>query len=168
MSISDRSSDRCSSDRALTSHDTSLSAPIHAIVAADVGRLDQAWRFTREAALTDLDARAGNPAHGVHIASSAGAWLAIACGWGGFEVRDGSAAFRPQLPDAVERLRFRLRFRGSLIEVDIRGADTTYRLVDGPPLEISHDGEPVALEPASPASSKDTRRVGNERVGRCR
>src|SRR3546814_10360447 len=87
-----------------------------ALPISDVGRLDQAWRFTREAALTDLDARAGNPAHGVHIASSAGAWLAIACGWGGFEVRDGSAAFRPQLPDAVARLRFRLRFRGSLVD----------------------------------------------------
>src|SRR3546814_9074306 len=40
---------------ALTSHDSSLSAPIHAIVAADVGRLDQAWCFTRVAALTDLE-----------------------------------------------------------------------------------------------------------------
>src|SRR3546814_18914952 len=60
--------------------------------------------------------------------------------------------FRPQLPDAVERLRFRVRFRGSLVEVDIGRVDTTYRLVDGPPLEVSHAGEPLALAPDSPAS----------------
>src|SRR3546814_20493782 len=46
---------------ALTSHDSSLSAPIHAIVAAAVGRLDQAWRFPRAAAPPDPAARPGNP-----------------------------------------------------------------------------------------------------------
>src|SRR3546814_12951868 len=74
---------------ALTSHDSSPSAPIHAIVAADVGRLDQPWRSTRAGALPDLDARAGHPPHGVPIASSAGPWRPIACGWGGYGGGDG-------------------------------------------------------------------------------
>ncbi len=40
---------------AITVRDSSLSASAQAVVAAEVGHLDLAWEYLREAALTDLD-----------------------------------------------------------------------------------------------------------------
>ena len=57
----------------ITVRDSSLSASIQAIVAAEVGHLDLAYDYFRETALIDLHDRAGNTADGLHLASLAGA-----------------------------------------------------------------------------------------------
>lgn len=129
----------------LTTHDSSLSAPIHAVVAADVGLLDDAWRFTRQSALTDFEDRLGTVVDGIHLAAAAGAWIAVTCGLGGFGVSGGRPSFRPQLPEGVRRLRFGLRFRGRSIEVETTPAGSTYRLLGGEPITIVADGEELEL-----------------------
>jgi hypothetical protein len=45
------------------------------------------------------------------------------------------------------RLRFRLRVRGSLFEVDLGRERATYRLLEGEEIEIEHEGERLRLEP---------------------
>jgi alpha,alpha-trehalose phosphorylase len=133
----------------LTTHDSSLSAPVHAVVAADVGHLDLAWRYTRDVALMDLEGRQGNLGDGIHLAAAAGAWLAIACGFGGYRVRDGRPAFRPQRPPGVERVCFRLRFRGAHLEVAMDGRGTSYRVLAGGPLTLLHGDEEVVVAPGT-------------------
>ena len=141
----------------LTTHDSSLSAPVHAIVAADVGHLEEAWRFLQDAALADLDDRFGSLEDGLHLAAAGGAWLAVACGFGGLRVDDDRPAFRPQLPPALRRLRFRIAFRGSLLEVDTDEAGTTYRVLDGGPVDLLHEGEKVRVEPDEEGQSPSSR-----------
>jgi trehalose/maltose hydrolase-like predicted phosphorylase len=134
----------------LTTHDSSLSAAVHAVVAADVGRLDLARRYLEETATVDLADRAGNVSHGLHLAAAAGAWLAVACGFGGFRVRDGQASLRPQLPPGCRRLHFRLRFQGRLVDVDVDETACSYRVLRGGALTILHDDEPTLLRPDTP------------------
>ena len=71
----------------LTVRDSSLSACIQAVVAAEVGHLDLAYDYLGEAALMDLDDLEHNTRDGLHIASLAGTWLALVLGFGGMRWR---------------------------------------------------------------------------------
>jgi alpha,alpha-trehalose phosphorylase len=130
---------------AITVRDSSLSATTHGVIAAELGFLELAYDYLAEAALMDLEDRHHNTRDGLHMASLAGAWTVLVEGLGGMRARDGRLGFAPQLPGGVGRLRFRLRYRGSGIEVETDGHTATYRLWDGPPLTISHAGEEFEL-----------------------
>jgi alpha,alpha-trehalose phosphorylase len=136
---------------AITTHDSSLSAPAHALVAAEVGHLDRAWRYACESAFTDLTDRHHTLDDGLHLGAAAGSWTAIASGFGGFGVRDGRPSFRPRLPPGVSRLRFALRHHGTLLEVVTDRTGTTYSVLEGDGLTLVHDGEPVEVQTDAPA-----------------
>jgi alpha,alpha-trehalose phosphorylase len=136
----------------LTVRDSSLSASTEAVMAAEVGHLELAYDYFGEAALMDLHDLEHNTRDGVHIASLAGAWIAAVAGFGGMRDHDGELSFAPRLPSDIERLSFRMVFRGRRLKVDIRRAEAVYTLLDGPPLEISHHGEPVEISVGGPAT----------------
>ena len=60
--------------------------------------------------------------------------------------------FKPQLPDELTRLAFRLCFRGSTLGVEIEHGQATYRLIAGDAIEVTHYGSPVQLSPDAPSS----------------
>ncbi|MGI8801851.1 MAG: glycoside hydrolase family 65 protein [Solirubrobacteraceae bacterium] len=129
----------------LTVRDSSLSACIQAVVAAEVGHLELAYDYFGEAALMDIADLEHNTRDGLHIASLAGAWIAAVAGFGGMRDFGGQLSFAPQLPERLTRLAFRIGFRGSRLRVEVGGEETAYSLLDGPPLEIRHFGEPVTV-----------------------
>ncbi len=104
---------------ALTVRDSSLSACTQAVIAAEVGHLELAYDYFAEAALVDLHDLAGNTDNGVHIASLAGAWTAAVAGFGGMRDHGGVLTFAPRLPARLERLVFRLLFRGRRLKVEV-------------------------------------------------
>jgi alpha,alpha-trehalose phosphorylase len=130
---------------AITVRDSSLSACTQSVVAAELGFLELAYDYLAEAALMDLEDRNHNTRDGLHMASLAGAWTALVQGFGGMRARDGRLAFAPRLPAGIGRLRFRLRYRGSGVEVATDGGTATYHLWSGPPLTIWHEGEELEL-----------------------
>jgi alpha,alpha-trehalose phosphorylase len=138
---------------ALTVRDSSLSACIQAAVAAEVGYLDLAYAYLREAALIDLRDTQHNTRDGLHIASLAGAWLALVYGFGGMRDHavDGEVprnlTFAPRLSDDLTRLRFRLVFHGRRLRVGITGEEATYELLSGDAIDIEHHGEKLTLHP---------------------
>ena len=67
-------------------------------LAAEVGYLELAHSYVREAAFMDLEDLEHNTRDGLHIASLAGAWLGMVCGFGGLRDHDGQLAFAPRLP----------------------------------------------------------------------
>jgi alpha,alpha-trehalose phosphorylase len=136
----------------LTVRDSSLSACPEAVIAAEVGHLELAYDYLGEAALMDLDDLQHNTRDGVHIASLAGAWIAAVAGFGGMRDHDGKLSFAPRLPPSIERLGFRMLFRGRRLKVDVRRVEAVYSLLDGRPLTISHYGEPVEISSESPAT----------------
>ena len=136
----------------LTVRDSSLSASTQAVVAAEVGYLGLAYAYFREAALMDLDDIEHNVRDGVHIASLAGAWGAAVAGFGGLRDEGQTLSFRPQLPDAIARLAFRLSYRGATIAVEIVPGRATYSLIAGEEAELGHYGSVVQLTKDGPAS----------------
>ncbi|QOR71177.1 glycoside hydrolase family 65 protein [Ruania alkalisoli] len=139
---------------ARTVRDSSLSAATQAVLAAETGHLELAYDYWAEVALVDLGDLHGNVDDGLHIASMGGSWQVAVSGFGGMRDHGGQVTFAPRLPKELTRLRFRIRWNGAVVEVDVRredGTDTaTYRLVEGESLSTSHHGTPVELAGEEP------------------
>jgi alpha,alpha-trehalose phosphorylase len=133
----------------LTVRDSSLSACTQAIMAAEVGHLDLAHDYLTEAALMDLQDLEHNTRDGVHVASLAGAWLGLVCGYGGMRDHCGQLSFAPRLPENLSRLTFSIRWRGSKIRVaiDRNSAGYTTQSEGGAQLDLVHHGQPFTLGP---------------------
>ncbi|HWM00847.1 MAG TPA: glycosyl hydrolase family 65 protein [Actinophytocola sp.] len=129
----------------ITVRDSSLSAPCQAIIAAEVGHLDLAHEYIVESALADMRDEEHDSSNGMHIAALAGTWLALVAGFGGLRQTDGGLSFRPTLPAALSRLRFRLLFRGRLLRVTVEPGTATYELLRGAPISIRHERETVEV-----------------------
>jgi alpha,alpha-trehalose phosphorylase len=133
----------------LTVRDSSLSACTQAVIAAEVGHLALAYDYFGEAALMDLQDIEHNTRDGVHIASLAGAWTAAVAGFGGMRDYGSALSFAPRLPARLERLTFRLRYRGRRLKVEVSRDHAAYTLVEGPSLEITHHGRSITLQKAA-------------------
>jgi alpha,alpha-trehalose phosphorylase len=131
----------------LTVRDSSLSACTQAVLAAEVGQLELALDYLHEAAMMDLHDLEHNTKDGLHIASLAGAWLALVCGFGGMRDYGGRLSFAPRLPDQLSRLRFAVRWRDCKVRVVTTRDQASYCLQDGPDteLELWHHGTPFKL-----------------------
>jgi len=135
---------------AITVRDSTLSASVQAIVAAEVGHLDLAYEYFRESAFVDLWDLAGNTADGLHVAALAGTLLVAAAGFGGMRDYGPTLAFAPRLPVPLSRLTFRMLYRSRRLLVDITADTARYELLCGEPLEVLHYNEPVTLAQTSP------------------
>jgi alpha,alpha-trehalose phosphorylase len=130
----------------LTVRDSSLSACMQCIIAAEVGHLDLAYDYLYEAAFTDLDDLKGNCRDGLHMASLAGALLAAAAGFGGLRRGREGLVFRPRLPRALQRMAMPLVYRGRRLYVEVLRDEARYALDPGDePLEILHWGERITV-----------------------
>ncbi|MDA8044015.1 MAG: family 65 glycosyl hydrolase [Actinomycetota bacterium] len=147
---------------ALTVRDSSLSASMQAVMAAEVGHLDLAHDYLGEACLMDLRDIEHNTADGLHLASLAGAWTALVTGFGGLRAGDGIMRFSPRLPEGITALRFKLRYRSRRIGLEIGPDRVLYRLLEGEQMKISHHGETIDLgvEPVEREVPPVTRRPG--------
>ncbi|MER5702491.1 glycoside hydrolase family 65 protein [Micromonospora sp. NPDC002296] len=138
-----------------TVRDSSLSACTQAVMSAEVGYLELAHRYLREAALMDLHDLNENTRDGVHMASLAGAWIALVAGFGGLRDHDGLLTFAPRLPSGLTRLEFSLQWRGMRLRVDVRPHQATYALRHGctdDVVELRHHGEKVRVTCAEPVT----------------
>jgi alpha,alpha-trehalose phosphorylase len=134
----------------LTTGDSSLSACIQSIIAAEVGDLDKAVEYARVAALMDLGDVAGNVKDGCHIASMGGVWMVFVYGFAGLRDYDGRLRFKPRISDRIEKLRFRLTMHGQVLEVDAGPNSTVYTLHEGAGLVITHEDRDIELLPGKP------------------
>ena len=133
----------------LTTGDSSLSACVQGIVAAELGYDDLAYRYMVSALLMDLADVGGNVKDGCHIASMGGTWMAIAYGLAGLRDRNGEISFNPRPITGLKRLRFQLAIRGQRLAVELND-EIVYTLLEGGGLQIRHRGEVLDLSPGEP------------------
>lgn len=104
----------------LTTHDSSLSFGIHAIVASMIGQNKNAWDFWLKSSLIDFNF-ANGAQEGVHMASHGLNWQIIIFGFAGMQsaVNADVLTFKPNLPAKIHRLAFPLIWKGKQIHVEI-------------------------------------------------
>lgn len=130
----------------LTTRDSSLSACIQSIVAADLGEQQLANDYGREALFMDLADLGGNVKDGCHIASMGGSWMVAIYGFAGMRDYDGVISFNPRLPKEMKRMSFPLTVRGQLLRVTLTQKTAEYTLEEGEQLSIEHQGKRVKLK----------------------
>jgi alpha,alpha-trehalose phosphorylase len=141
---------------ALTVRDSSLSACTQAVMAAEVGCLDLAYAYACEAAFMDLHDLEHNTRDGLHMASLAGAWIALISGFGGMRDHDnGRLVFAPRLPEGLTKLAFTIRQRGRRLRLETDGRTATYTLFDhDSELVILHHGEVLRISSGAPVTAQ--------------
>jgi len=131
----------------LTVHESSLSPCVHAIIAAKLNRIDQAYAFYLQTARLDLDDYNKEVEEGLHITSMAGTWLSIVEGFGGMRIIAGELSFTPQIPSNWESYSFKINFRNRVVTVIVHQNETQFELEGEQGLTILVHGKRVALSP---------------------
>lgn len=129
----------------LTVHESSLSASIHAILAADLKYEDKAVEMYERTSRLDLDNYNNDTSDGLHITSMTGSWLAIVQGFAGMRVRSEQLHFRPFLPRKWQRYQFRINFRNRIIDVAVAKEGAILTLISGEALTVFVNGRSVPL-----------------------
>ena len=116
-------------------HGSSLSAGMHARVAARLGDSEMALRYLRETAATDLDLDP-NSAGGVRIAGLGALWQAVILGFAGLDLMGDVLGIDPKLPPEWRSLSFRVCWRGRTVAVRIAERTVEAKLVQGEEMEM--------------------------------
>ena len=106
-----------------------------AIIAAEVGRLDDASQYLRDALSSVLSPEL-DTAEGLPVAALAMSWASVVCGCGGFRNLGGTPYFNPKLPANIEGVTFVATWRGSQIRVEVGSSQSTFEALSGPPITI--------------------------------
>ena len=121
----------------ITTHDSSLSKAICAIIAARIGKDQQSYDFFSQAVQTDLMDVHHNTKNGIHAGSLGAAWEGIIYGFAGVVNNAKSFSLQPHLPVTWNCLKFKMHLYGNefqfiiyqdTVEVDLisgKGADIT-------------------------------------------
>ena len=120
----------------ITTGDSSLSACVQAMAAAQIGYDELAVSYFREALFVDLADTHGNASDGVHVASTGGVWGTIVFGFAGLFDSGTALRFTPSLPSTWERVTFRMQRHGARLLVELDADGCTVHVLDGPPVPI--------------------------------
>ncbi|MFL6088786.1 MAG: glycoside hydrolase family 65 protein [Aeromicrobium sp.] len=134
----------------ITTGDSTLSAVVQSIMAAEVGYSDLARRYFVNALFVDLADRHHNTSDGVHVASAGGVWSALVYGFGGFRDHGGRFSFDPRLPADWSALSFRLTIEGTRVRVTVRQDEIEFLVEDGDKLDLEVRGAPVQVTADGP------------------
>lgn len=115
----------------VTLHHSSLSTCIFGIVACDIGYLDEAYKYFSQSARMDLDDYHNNFYAGIHAANMAGTWQAIVNGFAGVRCQDSKLRFKPVIPKEWEEYRFRIKRKGTLLEVTVSKQEARFKIIEG-------------------------------------
>jgi alpha,alpha-trehalose phosphorylase len=136
----------------ITTGDSTLSAVVQAIMAAEVGYSDLARRYFINALFVDLADRHRNTSDGVHVASAGGVWSALVYGFGGFRDYGGRFSFDPRLPADWSALSFRLTIEGTRVRVTVRQDEIEFAVEDGTKVDVEVRGTAVQVTAETPVT----------------
>jgi len=136
----------------ITTGDSTLSAVVQSIIAAEVGYHDLALRYFIASLFVDLADRHHNTTDGVHVASTGGVWSALACGFGGFRDQGGRFTIDPRLPEQWEALTYRVTLQGTRVRVTVRHDEVELVVEDGDEATLSVRGDEVKITANDPVT----------------
>jgi alpha,alpha-trehalose phosphorylase len=125
----------------ITTGDSTLSACVQGIMAAEVGYPKAALEHFTNAVFIDLDDTHGNTIDGVHIASTGGVWSSLVCGFAGLRDQGAVPFFDPRLPSEWDGLSFHLKIQGRLLLVELDAGSISLSVRNGEPLDVDVRGQ---------------------------
>ena len=107
-----------------TEHGSSLSACAYAIVAAEIGNTDWAYKYFMKTASVDLTGDTKQYVGslyigGTHPAANGGAWNTAIFGFAGVSFTDDTLDISPRLPKNWDSLSFKLNWKGDKLDIKV-------------------------------------------------
>lgn len=105
---------------------SSMSFALNAIMAAEVGEMDRAYREFLIGAGSDLNEELTGRRDtyaGLHGTAAGGAWMAAVFGFGGVCLSERGLRINPRLPKPWKSMRFKLKYRGQRLRLTITRHD---------------------------------------------
>lgn len=130
----------------MTVHESSLSASVHAILAAELGLIDKSMEMYQRTARLDLDNYNNDTDDGLHITSMTGSWLAIVQGFAQMKTSTGTLSFAPLLPKDWDHYSFHITYRGRLLAVTVTQKEVRIDLKDGSAFAMMLYGQEITLK----------------------
>lgn len=115
----------------LTTGDSTLSAVVQSIMAAELGYREKAEHFFYRGLFVDLANLHGNAKDGVHIASCGGVWSALTFGFGGFRDYYGQFSISPRLPEEWTFLEYAITLHGVRLRVKVTPEGVELQVAEG-------------------------------------
>jgi trehalose/maltose hydrolase-like predicted phosphorylase len=100
-----------------TSHGSSLSPAVFALLFARAGKLEDAEHYLRIAARFDLDNLNQTTDKGLHMATMGGVWQALVYGFAGVKPHEHALAVDPRIPDGWRALEVCVRYHGAQVRI---------------------------------------------------
>ena len=133
----------------LTTHDSSLSVGIHAIMALRLGLEAEAWDLFQTGLYKDVDVEHGGAAEGIHIAGCGCNWMVVTYGFAGMQtaLQAKRLTLRPRLPKTLRRIAFPVVWHGSPVYVEITRGGCTVTNRGDRSLAVSVSGQEADIKP---------------------
>ncbi|MDH5662319.1 MAG: glycoside hydrolase family 65 protein, partial [Elusimicrobiota bacterium] len=112
-----------------TIHKSSLSLPVYARMAIDVGDRSRGYRFFHTALRTDISNINNNTYEGIHAACMGGSWQVLINGFAGVKIEKGILSINPKMPRIWRKIIFSLHWRGTLLRLEVKSDKIKIRLV---------------------------------------
>lgn len=118
-----------------TEHGSSLSACAYAIVAADIGYTDWAYKYFMKTACIDLSGESKQYLGslyigGTHPAANGGSWNTAIFGFAGVSYTDEALDISPRLPKGWKSLSFKLIWHGAKLNITVKDKDVEIKSED--------------------------------------
>lgn len=138
-----------------TAHDSSLSPMVYALVAADIGKTDWAYRYFKQTATMDLLGAGPHWNLGIHTAAMGGAWSAIVFGFCHLFVHFRGVRLLdwPHLPEGWQSVSFNLCWHGHWLHFVTDGQQTTLSMDSGS-MSVRYPGGNTILVAGQPLTLK--------------
>jgi nigerose phosphorylase len=131
-----------------TEHGSSLSACSYAIVAAEIGEMDFAYRYFMKTATIDITGKSKQYVGdlfigGTHPAANGGAWLAVIKGFCGVVNTASGVSITPRLPEHWQKVVIPYKFAKNSYEITVEKARVQIRALEqhGPHPEFLVQGK---------------------------
>lgn len=108
-------------------HESSLSPSVHSILAAQLGKEDEAYEFFKFATRMDLDNYNRNTNQGLHTTSIAAAWMNIVYGFGGLRSDGDILSIKPFIPKNWKKFTFNVEYMDEVLKIIVTGDEVTIK-----------------------------------------
>lgn len=129
-----------------TIHESSLSPSVHSILAAELGKFEQALSFFSFSTRMDLDDYNRNTKDGLHTTSLAAAWMNIVYGFGGLRSDGMELILNPVLPKQWDSYTFRIEYRKTILEVKVAKEEVRFKVLKGDKIHFIIYGSPLTVD----------------------
>ncbi len=126
-------------------HESSLSPSVHSILASQLKKHEEAYRFFQFATRMDLDNYNRNSSEGLHTTSIAAAWMNIVYGFGGLRSDGENISLCPSMPKQWKSYSFRIGYREDVLLVEVDGKKVCLSTLEGKAIDIDLYGKSVAV-----------------------